>query len=70
MNDFFPADTRATKTNRSPIDCMRHGLQRMGHIWDPDSDNRLMECVETYGLDNWNLGDFSAFAVIFQLTGT
>jgi hypothetical protein len=44
------------QTNRSPIDCMRHGLQRFNHVWTPESDNRLIQCVKVYGLDNWSLG--------------
>jgi hypothetical protein len=44
------------QTNRSPIDCMRHGLQRFNHIWTPESDNRLIQYVKIYGLDNWSLG--------------
>jgi len=44
------------QTNRTPLDCMRHGAVRKTHIWTPESDNALLEAVEVYGLNNWLLG--------------
>ncbi|TFK43183.1 hypothetical protein BDQ12DRAFT_661894 [Crucibulum laeve] len=40
-------------TNRTPIDCMRKGLPRQRHTWTPESDNKLAEAVERFGIDNW-----------------
>ncbi|KAF9534376.1 hypothetical protein CPB83DRAFT_931095 [Crepidotus variabilis] len=42
-------------TNRIPIDCMRHGITRPRHTWDPESDRALIQAVELYGHDNWHL---------------
>ncbi|KIK65517.1 hypothetical protein GYMLUDRAFT_38988 [Collybiopsis luxurians FD-317 M1] len=42
-------------TNRTPIDCMRHGLQRSRHSWTPANDQKLVEGVQVYGLENWAL---------------
>jgi len=44
------------QTNRTPLDCMRHGAVRKTHVWTPESDNALLEAVEVYGLNNWLLG--------------
>lgn len=46
------------QTNRTPLDCMRHGAVRKTHVWTPEADNTLMEAVKTYGLNNWLLGIF------------
>ncbi|KAI0772651.1 hypothetical protein BC629DRAFT_1291343 [Irpex lacteus] len=40
-------------TNRTPIDCMRHAVQRKAHVWTPEADNRLLEAVRIYGRENW-----------------
>lgn len=45
-----------SQTNRTPIDCMRHAFNRKSHSWTLESDARLLEAVEIYGTDNWNLG--------------
>ncbi|KAG5734396.1 snRNA-activating protein complex subunit 4, partial [Termitomyces sp. T112] len=42
-------------TNRTPIDCMRHGVQRQRHVWNPDADKRLADAVKLYGTYNWNI---------------
>lgn len=44
------------KTNRTPIDCMRHGVQRQRHIWNAEADKRLSDAVKLYGTYNWNIG--------------
>jgi len=51
------------QTNRIPIECMRQTLSRLRHNWIPDADQRLTRAVETYGIDNWQLGTsiFSLF---------
>ncbi|KAF8897317.1 hypothetical protein BD779DRAFT_1667314 [Infundibulicybe gibba] len=40
-------------TNRTPIDCMRHGLPRKRHMWNPHYDQELIKAVELHGVDNW-----------------
>ncbi|KAL5508377.1 hypothetical protein ACEPAH_5996 [Sanghuangporus vaninii] len=42
-------------TNRTPIDCMRHGMTRRIHVWSPEADKKLLEAVELYGQNNWQL---------------
>ncbi|KAL5488173.1 hypothetical protein ACEPAI_6281 [Sanghuangporus weigelae] len=42
-------------TNRTPIDCMRHGMTRRIHVWSPQTDKKLLEAVELYGQNNWQL---------------
>ncbi|KAJ3762914.1 Homeodomain-like protein, partial [Lentinula raphanica] len=42
-------------TNRTPMDCMRHGFKLPQHAWDSDADKRLSEAVEVYGTENWPL---------------
>ncbi|KAG6886085.1 hypothetical protein C0993_004075 [Termitomyces sp. T159_Od127] len=42
-------------TNRTPIDCMRHGVQRQRHIWNAEADERLSDAVKLYGTYNWNI---------------
>ncbi|KAF8974614.1 hypothetical protein BDZ97DRAFT_38184 [Flammula alnicola] len=42
-------------TNRIPIDCMRHGIPRHRHSWSPESDQKLIQAVESCGIDNWQL---------------
>ncbi|EJD01024.1 uncharacterized protein FOMMEDRAFT_29808 [Fomitiporia mediterranea MF3/22] len=43
------------ETNRTPLDCMRHGMARRVHTWSPEADRRLLEAVELYGQNNWQL---------------
>ena len=49
------------QTNRTPLDCMRHGLMRKGHTWTSESDEALRNAVKVYGIDNWALGDITSF---------
>ncbi|KAJ3931700.1 MAG: hypothetical protein NXY57DRAFT_919521 [Lentinula lateritia] len=42
-------------TNRTPIDCMRHGFKRVNHTWAPEADRKLFEAVQVYGTENWAL---------------
>lgn len=42
-------------THRTPLDCMIHGTTRKIHSWTPDSDERLLKAVATFGHDNWSL---------------
>ncbi|KAF7973216.1 hypothetical protein HWV62_15815 [Athelia sp. TMB] len=42
-------------TNRTPLDCMRHGLTRKSHNWTSESDEALRNAVKVYGIDNWTL---------------
>ncbi|KLO12857.1 hypothetical protein SCHPADRAFT_997861 [Schizopora paradoxa] len=42
-------------TGRSPIDCMCHGAERKVHTWNSESDKRLLDCIRTYGENNWTL---------------
>ncbi|KAI5120495.1 hypothetical protein M0805_000080 [Coniferiporia weirii] len=42
-------------TNRTPIDCMRHGITRRTHVWSPEADLKLLEAIELYGQNNWQL---------------
>lgn len=44
------------QTNRTPLDCMRHGTIRKTHVWTPESDLALLEAIKIYGLNNWLLG--------------
>ncbi|KAI6047083.1 Homeodomain-like protein [Pisolithus marmoratus] len=41
-------------TNRTPLDCMRHGTTRKNHGWTPASDDRLIKAVHMLG-HNWPL---------------
>jgi hypothetical protein len=56
------------QTNRTPIDCMRHAIQRRHHLWDTQSDQRLLEAVKIYGTNNWNLGMFLPTSLLLDLT--
>lgn len=42
-------------TNRTPIDCMRQGLPRQRHGWTAEADKKLLDAVQLFGIDNWNL---------------
>ncbi|KIJ70493.1 hypothetical protein HYDPIDRAFT_23596 [Hydnomerulius pinastri MD-312] len=42
-------------TNRTPLDCMRHGTTRKSHQWTAESDERLFKAIRMYGQNNWNL---------------
>ncbi|KAH7888000.1 Homeodomain-like protein [Phlebopus sp. FC_14] len=42
-------------TNRTPLDCMRHGTTRKLHVWTTESDERLLKAVRMYGHNNWSL---------------
>ncbi|KAJ8086384.1 hypothetical protein PM082_005207 [Marasmius tenuissimus] len=46
---------QALGTNRVPIDCMRNAIPRPRHLWDTESDKRLVEAVKLYGQNNWSL---------------
>jgi hypothetical protein len=35
---------------------MIHGTTRKTHLWTPDSDERLLKAVATFGHDNWSVG--------------
>ncbi|KIK08551.1 hypothetical protein K443DRAFT_672566 [Laccaria amethystina LaAM-08-1] len=42
-------------TNRTPVDCMRQGLPRQRHVWTAETDKKLLNAVQLFGIDNWNL---------------
>ncbi|KAG0702362.1 hypothetical protein DFH29DRAFT_505758 [Suillus ampliporus] len=42
-------------THRTPLDCMIHGTTRKIHLWTPESDERLLKAVATFGHDNWSV---------------
>lgn len=42
-------------TRRTPIDVMRHTIARRTHVWDAESDRRLVEAVQKYGTESWSL---------------
>ncbi|KAF8803849.1 hypothetical protein BYT27DRAFT_7108914, partial [Phlegmacium glaucopus] len=42
-------------TNRTPLDCLRHGLPRQRHSWTTDQDQRLIDSVKSCGISNWQL---------------
>ncbi|KAI0269204.1 hypothetical protein BC834DRAFT_1016795, partial [Gloeopeniophorella convolvens] len=42
-------------THRTPIDVMRHTVPRKVHVWDAESDRRLIEAVKIYGTESWSL---------------
>ncbi|KAL4241544.1 Myb-like DNA-binding [Abortiporus biennis] len=42
-------------TNRTPLDCMRNAIIRRSHVWTPESDKKLLDAVEVYGVGNWSL---------------
>ncbi|EGO01660.1 hypothetical protein SERLA73DRAFT_158888 [Serpula lacrymans var. lacrymans S7.3] len=42
-------------TKRTPLDCMKHAITRKIHVWDSQSDKRLMEAMDRYGTENWHL---------------
>ncbi|KAI0003031.1 Homeodomain-like protein [Russula compacta] len=42
-------------TRRTPIDVMRHAITRKTHVWDAESDRRLIEAVQKYGTESWFL---------------
>lgn len=35
---------------------MRHAITRKIHVWDAESDRRLIEAVQKYGTESWFLG--------------
>lgn len=35
---------------------MRHTIARRTHVWDAESDRRLVEAVQKYGTESWSLG--------------
>ncbi|KAH7916774.1 hypothetical protein BJ138DRAFT_1052189 [Hygrophoropsis aurantiaca] len=43
------------ETNRTPLDCMKHGTVRKIHQWTPESDERLLAAIKYRGTDNWPL---------------
>ncbi|KAJ7117371.1 MYB4R1 [Mycena crocata] len=45
---------RKLGTNRLPLDCMRHGLERPRHSWTADSDQKVLDAVRQYGT-TWSL---------------
>ncbi|KAF7355109.1 Myb domain protein 4r1 [Mycena sanguinolenta] len=45
---------RELGTNRLPLDCMRHNIERPRHVWNEESDRRLLEAVRQYGT-TWSL---------------
>ena len=45
-----------SQTNRTPIDCMRHGIPRQRHTWNMEADDKLHDAVQRYGINNWSLG--------------
>lgn len=53
---------QGVKTDRIPIDCMKQAMTRPRHHWDADADQRLLEAIQTFGTNNWNLGGFSAIS--------
>ncbi|KDR83378.1 hypothetical protein GALMADRAFT_205382 [Galerina marginata CBS 339.88] len=42
-------------TNRTPLDCTKHGLPQHRHNWTIDADQRLVKAVQSCGIDNWQL---------------
>lgn len=46
---------RQLGTRRTPIDVMRHTIARRTHVWDAESDRRLVEAVKKYGTESWSL---------------
>ncbi|KAI9507697.1 Homeodomain-like protein [Russula earlei] len=42
-------------TRRTPIDVMRHAIVRKTHVWDAESDRRLVEAVQKFGTESWSL---------------
>ncbi|THH09066.1 hypothetical protein EW145_g2292 [Phellinidium pouzarii] len=42
-------------TNRTPIDCMRHGMSRRLHVWTTEADERLLDAIDLFGQNNWQL---------------
>ena len=47
---------KEAKTRRTPIDVMSHAIARKTHVWDTESDRRLVEAVRKYGTESWSLG--------------
>ena len=47
---------KEVKTRRTPIDVMCHAIARKTHVWDTESDKRLVEAVRKYGTESWSLG--------------
>ncbi|KAJ6516131.1 hypothetical protein C8R45DRAFT_889500 [Mycena sanguinolenta] len=45
---------RELGTNRLPLDCMRHNIERPRHVWNEESDRRLLDAVRQYGT-TWSL---------------
>jgi len=45
-----------SQTNRTPIDCMRHGTSRPRHVWTDEADKKLIAAIESCGIDNWQQG--------------
>ncbi|KAH8113397.1 hypothetical protein DFH11DRAFT_1545076 [Phellopilus nigrolimitatus] len=46
-------------TNRSPIDCMRHGMVRRVHAWSAEADQKLRDAIAVYGQNNWQISKFA-----------
>lgn len=38
------------------MDVMRRAVPRAVHVWDRDADERLLDAVKVYGVENWSLG--------------
>ncbi|KAJ7368060.1 hypothetical protein DFH08DRAFT_830201 [Mycena albidolilacea] len=45
---------RELGTNRLPLDCMRQSIERPRYVWNVESDQKLMDAVNQYGL-SWSL---------------
>ena len=46
---------------------MRNGVTRKLHTWDEEADKRLLEAVEIYGLNNWQLGTLCALFCLYVI---
>jgi hypothetical protein len=47
---------KEAKIRRTPIDVMSRAIVRKTHVWDTESDKRLVEAVRKYGTESWSLG--------------
>ena len=36
---------------------MSHGAPPPRHVWDDDSDGKLLRAIEKHGLENWMTGE-------------
>lgn len=44
---------------------MKQALPRQRHFWTAETDKKLLDAVQLFGIDNWNLG--MCFLIFFPV---